>query len=465
MATQASSIHQTLAEAERTLRGYSGHDVPDDKLLQDCVHCGMCLPTCPTYRLTGSEASSPRGRLWMMKAVADDRMDLLDPAFDEQMYQCLNCRACEAVCPSGVQYGPLVEAARSQLEQHRPRPAWQRVARTVAMRFPFDDIRRMRLMVNGLRLYQKSGLSALLRKTGALRLMRLETLEAMVPPLQEKALVSGTESWMPSNAPSRAHLFNGCVMSTVFSDVNRATGRSLAHNGYATDVPERQQCCGALFVHAGMMDEARKLARTNIDAFERAGDGAVVVNAAGCGAALKEYDHLLKDDPAYRERATAFSERVVDVSELLGTPNLVPPGENVELNVTYQEPCHLAHAQRITTQPRTILGAIPGLSLTEMRESSLCCGSAGIYNIIRREMADDLGDRKAGAIRDTGVKTVITANPGCHMQLRTSLRRNKIDSEVRHIAQVLDEAYGGESAARRDDWAFRRTSSQTPIKS
>lgn len=456
MATQASPIDQTIAEAERTLRSYSGQDVPDDDLLRDCVHCGMCLPTCPTYRLTGSEASSPRGRLWMMRAVADDRLDLLDPAFDEQMYQCLNCRACEAVCPSGVQYGPLVEAARAQLEQHRPRPLWQRAVRTMAMRVPFDDVRRMRLMVNGLRLYQKVGLSKLLRRTGVLRALRLETLEAMLPPLQEPALVSGTESWMPANAPSKAHLFNGCIMSTVFSDVNRSTGRSLAHNGYATDVPAGQQCCGALYVHAGMMDEARRLARTNIDTFEAAGDGKVVVTAAGCGAALKEYDHLLKDDPAYRERAKAFSERVSDVSEVLGTPDLVPPSGNVELDVTYQEPCHLAHAQRITAQPRSILGAIPGVSLTEMRESSLCCGSAGIYNVIRREMADDLGDRKAEAIRDTGVRTVITANPGCHMQLRTSLQRNGIDSEVRHIAQVLDEAYGGEVSARRQDWAFER---------
>jgi glycolate oxidase iron-sulfur subunit len=324
------------------------------------------------------------------------------------------------------------------------------------MRFPFDDIRRMRLMVGGLRLYQRSGLSALLRRTGVLKLLRLETLEAMVPPLDEPALVSGTERWTPADAPDRAHLFNGCVMSTVFPGVNRATGRALAHNGYATDVPAGQQCCGALFVHAGMMDEARRLARINIDAFEASGEGPVVVTAAGCGAALKEYDHLLKDDTSYAVRAKAFSGRVVDVSELLGTAELVPPSDDVRLEVTYQEPCHLAHAQRITQQPRSILHAIPGLELTEMRESSLCCGSAGIYNIIRREMADDLGDRKAEAIRDTGVKTVITANPGCHMLLRTSLRRNAVDAEVLHIAQVLDRAYGGREAAARGDWAFRR---------
>ncbi|MDQ4044389.1 MAG: (Fe-S)-binding protein, partial [Chloroflexota bacterium] len=191
---------------------------------------------------------------------------------------------------------------------------------------------------------------------------------------------------------------------------------------------------------------------------ENAGEGPVVVTAAGCGAALKEYGHLLKDDPVWNERAEAFVKRVVDFTELLGTDELVQPGEEVELRVSYQEPCHLAHAQRITRQPRSILQAIPGLELTEMRESSLCCGSAGIYNIIRRKMADDLGDRKAEAIRDTGARTVITANPGCHMQLRTSLRRNDIDVEVRHIAQVLDDAYGGDQTAKSGDWAFRRMS-------
>lgn len=456
MAIQSSTIEQTVADAERSARSYSGFDVPDDKLLQDCVHCGMCLPTCPTYRLTGSESSSPRGRLWMMKAVADERLDLLDPAFDEQMYQCLNCRACEAVCPSGVQYGPLVEAARAQLEQHRERPLWQRVARTVGLRVPFDDVRRMRGMVAALRLYQRSGLSAMLRKTGVLRLLKLDTLEAMVPPLKEPALVSGREQWKPADATGDAHLFNGCVMSTVFSHVNRSTGRVLAHNGYTTDVPEHQQCCGALYVHAGMMNEARRLARINIDAFEAAGEGPVVVNAAGCGAALKEYDHLLAEDNDYADRAKAFVSRAVDISELVGTEQLVPPDQSVDLSVTYQEPCHLAHAQRIEKQPRTILTAIPGLSQTEMRESSLCCGSAGIYNIIRREMADDLGDRKAAAIRDTGVSTVVTANPGCAMQLRTSLRRNGIQADVRHVAEVLDAAYGGEASAKRQDWAFRR---------
>ena len=426
-------------------RGYSGSDVPDDDLLHACVHCGMCLPSCPTYRLTGNEASSPRGRLWMMKAVAEERLDLLDPEFDEQMYQCLNCRACEAVCPSGVHYGPLVEAARAQLEEHRPRPAWQRVARKVGLELPFADVRRMRLTVNVLRLYQRTGLSALLRRTGILRLVRVETLEAMLPPIVEPPLISGAESWIPNDASDTAHLFNGCVMSTVFSHVNRASGRVMAHNGVSVDVPVSQQCCGALHVHAGMMDEARRLARINIDAFEQ-GDAPIIVTAAGCGAALKEYGFLLKDDQEYAERAQMFSERVRDVTEYLASRDLATPTHPVIGTVTYQEPCHLAHAQRITSEPRKLLAMVPGLTLEEMKESSLCCGSAGIYNIIRKSMADDLGDRKAAHIVATSAETVVTANPGCAMQLRTSLRRKGTDLPVRHIVEILDEAYGGEPA-------------------
>lgn len=432
---------------------FSGSDVPDDDLLRDCVHCGMCLPTCPTYRLTGQEASSPRGRLWMMKSVAEGRLSLLDPEFDEQMYQCLNCRACEAVCPSGVQYGPLVEASRQQLEQHRKRPLWQRFAREGMLSWPFQEVKRMRAGVNLLRIYQRTGVSSTLRKTGILRLIRLENLERMLPPISEPALIPGSETWTPEHSTSQAHIFNGCIMGSVFSNVNRATGRVLAHNGYDTDIPVGQQCCGALHSHSGMLDEARKLARKNIDAFERSGDAAIVVNAAGCGSALKEYPHLLKDDPEYADRASTFSARVQDVSELLASRDLVQPTHEVNGTVTYQEPCHLAHAQRITEQPRQLLRRVPGLRIEEMKESSLCCGSAGIYNIIRKDMADDLGDRKARCIGETSADAVVTANPGCHMQLRTSLIRNGQEMPVRHIIEVLDEAYGGKKSGREKRWA------------
>jgi glycolate oxidase iron-sulfur subunit len=436
------------------LGGFYGEDVPDQNLLRSCVHCGMCLSSCPTYRITGQEMSSPRGRLWMMNAVADGRMELLDPVFDEQMYQCLNCRACEAVCPSGVHYGPLVEASRAQLELHRKRPIWQRALRKATLGWLFADVSRMRLMVAGLRLYQKSGVATLARKSGVLSLLRLEDQEAMLPPFGGAPLIPGKEAWSPNRVTHRARLFNGCMMGTAFAVTNRAAARVMAHNGADVTVPVGQQCCGALAVHSGMMNEARVLARLNIESFETSGEDPIIVTAAGCGAALKEYGFLLKDDPDYAERAKSFSDRVRDVTEFLVERPLIAPAKTLDRMVTYQEPCHLAHAQRITEQPRALLKAIPGLKLKEMRESSLCCGSAGIYNILRPDMANQLGDRKVGHVIDTGVEEVVTANPGCHLQLRASLARKGSTIKVKHIVEVLDEAYGGKSSGDSGNWAI-----------
>ena len=428
-------------------RGYAGPDQPDDDLLRACVHCGMCLPSCPTYRMTGQEASSPRGRLWMMKSVADGTLDLLDPVFDEQMYQCLNCRACEAVCPSGVHYGPLVEAARTQLEAHRPRPVWQRVARGVGIGWLFGEAGRMRAMVAAIRAYQRGGVQGLVRRAGLARMAGMADLEAMLPDVASRNLVPGRERWRAAGAEMTRRpvaLFNTCMMGTVFADTNRAAGRVLAHNGFDVDLPVSQQCCGALHVHAGMMGEARDLARRNIDAFEASGEVPIIVTAAGCGAALKEYGFLLKDDPDYAERGIRFSARVRDVSEWLAIDGIRPPTRPLPMTVTYQEPCHLAHAQRITEEPRALLAAVPGLELIEMAESSLCCGSAGIYNLIRRPMANDLGDRKAANAVRTGAEVVVTANPGCAMQLRTSLGRAGSSQRIMHVIDVLDSAYAAD---------------------
>jgi glycolate oxidase iron-sulfur subunit len=433
------------------LGGFSGLDVPEDDLLRACVHCGMCLPSCPTYRLTGQEMSSPRGRLWLMRGVADERLDLLDPLFDEQMYQCLNCRACEAVCPSGVHYGPLVEASRAQLEQHRPRPLRERVLRRVGLDWLFADSRRLRQLVRLLRLSEKSGVTALARKIGLLKVLGMDELQTLTPAISRQPLVPGNERWTADpvrNEPRSARLFNGCIMGTVFANTNRAAARVMARNGADVDVPVGQQCCGALHVHAGMMEEARILARANIDTFERSGEDAIIVTAAGCGAALKEYGYLLKDDRGYAERAQRFSNRVRDFTEHLAEQELMPPTRTIKRTVTYQEPCHLVHAQRISRQPRELMHAIPGLELVEMKESSLCCGSAGIYNIIREEMANELGDRKALHAMETPATEVITANPGCQMQVGASLRRNGSKARVRHIAELLDEAYGGAKTKR-----------------
>ena len=433
------------------LGNFVGPDIPEDELLHACVHCGMCLSSCPTYRITGKEMSSPRGRLWLMLAVAEERLSLDDPLFDEQMYQCLNCRACEAVCPSGVQYGPLIEASRATLEYHRQRTVPQNTVRKVAMDWLFADAPRMRGAVSLLRFYQRSGAQTLARKSGIIGALGMAEMEDLMPPAAKKSLIPGDEYWEADEVPGdrrTAHLFNGCMMGTVFANTNRAAARVMAHNGSNVDVPVRQQCCGALAIHAGMMDEARVLARKNIEAFEASGEGAIIVTAAGCGAALKEYGHLLKDDPEYAARAKDFSDRVKDFTEYVAAAPIVEPPIEMSRTVTYQEPCHLAHAQRITAQPRKLLRSVKGLRLEEMKESSLCCGSAGIYNILRPEMANTLGDRKAHHVMETDAVEVVTANPGCAIQLRASLERNGGSATVRHIADVLDEAYGGVASKR-----------------
>lgn len=425
--------------------GFTEIDAPEPELLKACVHCGMCLASCPTYRITGQEMSSPRGRLWLMSAVSQGRLSVDDELFQEQMYQCLNCRACEAVCPSGVQYGPLVEAARYQIEQRLQRPAKQRIARKVMLDWTFSDMRKMSAVARMTALYQATGLQTVARKSGALRVLRLSDIEKMAPAPNGKPLKPGKESWRADEPERAAMLFNGCIMGTAFAETNRAACRVMACNGANVDVPVAQGCCGALQVHSGMFDIAREMARANIDAFEAEPDRSIVVTAAGCGSTLKEYGHLLKDDPEYADRAHDFAERVKDFSEFVAAENRKTPGP-IRRKVTYQDACHLAHAQRITAQPRTLLKSIPGLELVEMRESSLCCGSAGIYNILRPEMARKLGERKVGHILDTGATEVITANPGCAIQIASLLREAGSDVKVTHIADFMDEAYAAPAA-------------------
>ena len=422
------------------IRGFAGYDVPEEDLLRACVHCGMCLSSCPTYRITGQEVSSPRGRLWLMSAVGEGRMSIDDPVFKDQMYECLDCRACEAVCPSGVQYGILVESSRSQIEQHMERSVPERAVRKVMLDWLFSDVRRISLVARATGIYKRSGAQALARKSGVLDKLGMADAEKLAPAADGKRIVPGEESWSPEQLRLSADLFNGCMMGTVFPTTNRSAASVMAINGIAVDVPIQQGCCGALLVHSGMANEARDLARKNIDAFEATGSNPIVVTAAGCGSTLKEYGHLLKDDSAYADRAQAFSDRVKDFTEIMAENLVVEPGP-LRRTVTYQEPCHLVHAQRISEEPRTLMRAIPGLELVEMRESSLCCGSAGIYNLLRPEMAKELGDRKAGHAAETAAQVVITANPGCAIQVTGALERNETPIPVTHIADLMAEAY------------------------
>ncbi len=427
-------------------RGFQGRDIPDEHIVQRCVRCGLCLPHCPTYLETLRETSSPRGRIHLIEAVGRGQLSLTDPGFVGQMYQCLDCRACEAVCPSGVEYGKLVESARTQIEHASPGTPFKRGMRWLVLGKLFGNMHAFRLLSRLLFCYQRSGLQWLARHLGVLRLLRLAEMESLLPPLPATFLVPADQHYEPSRAQSGqlaqdAVLFAGCIMSTVFAETGRATLRVLLAHGCPVGLPAGQGCCGALTVHAGALDGARALARRNIEAFERSGLAYIIVNAAGCSAALKEYGHLLSADPLYAERAAQFSARVRDISEFLSELPAPSAVRSLPLRVTYQEPCHLAHAQRITQAPRQLLRRIPGLELVEMDESSLCCGSAGIYNITQPAMSRRLRTRKIQHTSATDADVVITANPGCQLQLQSGLRHARSDMRVLHLVDVLDMAY------------------------
>jgi glycolate oxidase iron-sulfur subunit len=428
---------------------FAGRDIPSDDVINTCVHCGLCLPACPTYRETGLEMSSPRGRIYLMKAVADGRIGMESEIFQEQMSQCLNCRACEAVCPSGVLYGQILETSRAQIEQAKregslpQHPLLVKLLRFGTFGLLFRRLELFRLFSRLMWLYQKSGAQTIARRSGILKALKLDETETLLPPISDRFVVPQAQIY-PAEGQERysVALIAGCIMSTAFAEVHEATIRVLRKNGCTVILPPDQGCCGALHVHGGDMDGGRDLARRNIEAFEGLGVDAIIVNAAGCGSTLKEYGHLLHDDPAWVERGKAFSAKIKDVSEFLAgielnTRDLKP----LNISVTYQEPCHLAHAQRITAQPRKILRAIPGLKLVEMHESSLCCGSAGIYNVTEPEMAARLGVRKLDNAEATKADLIVTANPGCHLQLAGGLRTRGSRMQVQHIVEVLDQAY------------------------
>ncbi|HUZ00916.1 MAG TPA: heterodisulfide reductase-related iron-sulfur binding cluster [Thermomicrobiaceae bacterium] len=423
-------------------RGFTGHDVPDLNVIRSCVHCGLCLPSCPTYRLTLRERSSPRGRIWLMKQVSEGKFDILDPVFEEEMYLCLNCRACEAVCPSGVRYGEIVEASRAQIEAQRAVSPRVRLLRSLTFDVLFTDPRRFRLASRALRVYQRSPLPALARRSGLLRRFGLAEAHDLMPNVSDQFIVPKGQT-VRAEGPRRGRvaLFTGCIMSTAYAEVHEATIRVLARNGYDVTLVGEQGCCGALHVHGGDPDGGRQLARRNVDAFENPYIDAVIVNAAGCGAQMKEYGHLLRDDPAYATRAVAFAARVKDVTEFLVERGLTAQPGPLPMTVTYQEPCHLAHAQRITRQPRDLLAAIPELRLVEMPESSLCCGSAGTYNLLQPDMSSRLLERKLTHALSTGAEVIVSANPGCMLQLTSGLRARGDCRPVVHLVELLDRAY------------------------
>ncbi len=420
---------------EKAASGVPALDVPE---LYQCVHCGLCLNACPTYRVLRIESESPRGRIHLVRAAAEGRIELSE-GFAEHLNLCLMCRACESACPSGVKYGRIAEAARAAVG-----PPGSKLARGVAnlaftQLLPFPS--RLRLAARLLRCYQRSGTARLVEK---ILPRRLREMSAMLPAVPNRFFAPEAEVFPAVGARrARVGMLGGCVMSVLFSDIDEATLRVLRKNGCEVVLPKSQSCCGALNVHNGETIAAKEMARRNIDAFLAIDLDAIIVNAAGCGAAMKEYGHLLHDDPAYAEKAERFGRLVRDAGEFLFDLGLVPPAAAVEMTVTYQDPCHLAHGQKVRSQPRALLQAIPGIRLIEMNTPDRCCGSAGIYNITHAAMSQALLQEKMGSILASGAAAVVAPNPGCMLQLRFGARRYGPPVEVFHLMDLLDRAYGG----------------------
>ena len=410
--------------------------------LYRCVHCGLCLNECPTYLELGLETESPRGRLALMKAVAEGRFGYTDKLV-EHMDLCLLCRACEAACPSGVPFGSLMTETRARIQEQTPQPFIERTVKNFVFRHMFPHKRRLGLAFGMLALYQASGVQWLVRKSRVLSLLpsRLSQMESMLPKLALSPYPRGGAKSVAAEGEQkqRVALFSGCIMPLVFGPVNRATVNVLSKNGCMVDIPGAQGCCGALNVHSGERKAARQMARKNIDAFESA--DTVVVNAAGCGAMLKEYEELLEHDARYSEKARAFTSKVKDVNEFLAALPLIPPKTGFKKRVTYQDSCHLAHAQRIKEAPRKLLSSIPGVEFSEMRNSDRCCGAAGIYNIVNPDLSMQILDSKMRDVMEVDADVVTTANPGCMLQLDLGLRKNGQTTRSYHVVELLDQAY------------------------
>jgi glycolate oxidase iron-sulfur subunit len=420
---------------------FDDHRPPSAALIGDCVHCGFCLPTCPTYNLWGEEMDSPRGRIYLMKAGLEG--EPMDAPMVQHFDACLGCMACVTACPSGVQYDKLIEATRGQVERNGDRPRSEQLLRSAIFAlFPYK--RRLRAMRGPLRAYQATGLQSLVERSGLLERIspRLAVMAELAPRLT-------TPERLPERVPAVGErravvgLLTGCVQGEFFPGVNAATARVLAAEGCEVVVPARQGCCGALSVHNGREEEAKRFARATVEAFDAAGVQTVVVNAAGCGSSMKEYADLLSDDPVWAERAAGFSARVRDVAEFLAELGPVAERHPLDVSVAYHDACHLGHAQGIRTQPRELLRDIPGLQLREIPEAEICCGSAGIWNVLFPEPARELGDRKARNIGSTGAQLLVTANPGCLMQVASSLQRQGTRIGMAHTVEVLDASIRG----------------------
>ncbi len=406
-----------------------------------CVHCGLCLNNCPTYRLWQLEADSPRGRIRQMILVGNGELPL-SGSFVDHIDKCLDCRACETACPSGVEYGKLVEHARARIEAEYRRPLFARFARSFVFQHLLPHPNRIALAARLLRFYQRSGLQSFVRATGILKILGLADREKLLPPIDDHFFFGELGKTFPAQGTRRARVafFAGCIANVTFTKLSEATIRVLTANGCEVVVPDVQFCCGALAAHAGVRETARQLARKNIAAFAFGQIDAIITNAAGCGSTLKEYDRLFPQNEPEYAAALAFRDKMRDITEFLANLGLVAPLKETKLRVTYQDSCHLLHGQKIREAPRQLLRAIPGIEFVELPYSDICCGSAGVYNVTQTEAAMDLLKEKMNYAMATGAATIVTANPGCLLQLRAGAEIHKTGQKVVHVVELLDSA-------------------------
>lgn len=436
---------EQVSEQSPTL-AIGGVRLPPEEVLRQCIHCGMCLPVCPTYALTLRERSSPRGRIRLIKSVVEERLDWQSDGFSEEMYFCLDCRACETACPAGVNYGELVEAARGQLQAHAEASGRRSRFRRFILCGIFARPERIKLVARLLRFSQRTGIETLAVRTRLLKAVSSKLHQ--LAPLAPRVAATFSDDVLPevllAHGPRRFRvgLITGCVQNVVYPGVNVDTAEVLARNGCEVHVPKLQACCGSLHGHTGDEVTARELAQRMISRFEPLGVDAVIINAAGCGSFLKHYGRLLADDPEWADRAAAFAGKVKDIHEFLVEIGFEPPMRPLNRRVTYHEACHLVHGQKISSQPREILRCLPGVELVELFESTWCCGSAGIYNITHTDTALALLERKLDHLEATGAEVVATANPGCLIQLEYGARRRGLQVEVVHPVTLLRRAYG-----------------------
>ena len=427
-------------------KAFDDHDRPSIDIVNDCVHCGFCLSTCPTYLETRNELDSPRGRIHLIKSALDGQIPMGDSLVNH-LDMCLGCLACETSCPSGVKYGSLLESGRAQIERRHKRSKFDRYFRSMIFSmFPYPA--RLKFMLPFFYVYQKSGLRSLIRKTGILGKIspRAERMEEMLPLVNSPRLPVALPELIPAKGKRRYRvaMLTGCVQSVFFSKTNEATARVLSQNGCDVQVPKNQECCGALSVHSGRLDEGREFAKSLIKSFEDLSVDALIINSAGCGSTVKEYRDILGDDPEYSDRARELSKKSKDVMEFLADIRLGGELKEVNLKVTYQDACHMGHGQKIKDAPRSVINRIPGLEFVELPESDLCCGSAGIYNMVQPEMSEQLLGRKMRNLNTLdGIDYIVTGNPGCLLQIQKGIQEQRMNIKIAHTVELLDWSYRG----------------------